>query len=299
MKRAYIWGLLAALPVLAGLAVVLLPGAIAAGNSSYTLAVVSTTDMHGCSTLRDVAAQEENLSSMARAATSIPTQRQKYVARMGSLSPNDQVSHDFDSTGYLDTEDNPLPFADVRKNAWYAEAVRFAVESGMMNGMGGGIFQPEGRSTRAQIATLTHRLCGLMTLPDLLTEPFLDVRQTDWFYPGVLFAYHSDIIRGQTETIFAPNAGATRQDMITMLYRMVVSAELKAEIKGDLSPFTDGSQVAPYARDAMAWAVGEGLIVGFANAEGEMEIQPTGTTTRAQLATIIMRFMSLEFEVAP
>ena len=80
---------------------------------------------------------------------------------------------------------------------------------------------------------------------------------------------------------------------------MVVSAGLMAETKGSLNQFTDGGKVAPYARQAMSWAVGEGLIVGFDAGNGKMEIQPGGTTTRAQLATIIMRFMNLEFEVAP
>lgn len=228
----------------------------------------------------------------------VPTQLGEYVAHMGTVTPDDPVCHGFDSTWYLRTQEDPLPFTDVDEKDWYYEAVRVAFDSGMMNGMGGGIFQPEGRTTRAQIATLTHRLCGSVELPDILTEPFLDVRETDWFYPGVVFAYNSDIIRGQTETIFAPNASASRQDMITMLYRMVVSAGLKADTDGELSQFVDGNKVAPYAREAMSWAVGEGLIVGFCNTDGKMEIQPSGTTTRAQLATIIMRFMNLEFEVA-
>ncbi len=229
----------------------------------------------------------------------VPTQLGEYVAHMGTVTPHDPVAYGNDSTWFLRTQRNPLPFTDVAEKDWYYEAVCFAYDSGMMNGMGGGIFQPDGRTTRAQIATLTHRLCGNVALPDILTEPFVDVRETDWFYPGVVFAYNSDIIRGKTETIFAPNASASRQDMITMLYRMVVSAELKAETKGDLRQFVDGNQVAPYAREAMSWAVGEGLIVGFVNEGGKMELQPGGTTSRAQLATIIMRFMDLEFEVAP
>lgn len=229
----------------------------------------------------------------------VPTQLGEYVAHMGTVTPTDPVAYGEDSQWYLRTQRDPLPFTDVEEKDWYYEAVYFTYTNGMMNGMGGDIFQPEGRTTRAQIATLTHRLCGSVELPAILTEPFVDVRETDWFYPGVLFAYNSDIIRGQTETIFAPNASASRQDMITMLYRMVVSAGLKAETKGNLNQFADGSKVAPYARQAMSWAVGEGLIVGFDAGNGKMEIQPGGTTTRAQLATIIMRFMNLEFEVAP
>jgi len=229
----------------------------------------------------------------------VPTQLGEYVAHMGTVTPTDPVAYGEDSQWHLRTQRDPLPFTDVEEKDWYYEAVYFTYTNGMMNGMGGEIFQPEGRTTRAQIATLTHRLCGSVELPAILTEPFVDVKETDWFYPGVLFAYNSDIIRGQTETIFAPNVSASRQDMITMLYRMVVSAGLKAETTGNLNQFTDGGKVAPYARQAMSWAVGEGLIVGFDAGNGKMEIQPGGTTTRAQLATIIMRFMNLEFEVAP
>lgn len=265
MKRTYLFGSLALLLVVC-LAAVILPTAFAAEDDTYTFAVLSTTDMHGRSTLQDAVNQQRDINNIARAATTSKSQR------------------------------NPLPFTDVDEKEWYYEAVYFVCDQGMMNGMGNDIFYPEGKTTRAQIAAMIHRLCGASGVVDILTEPFDDVCEAHWFCDAVAYAYNGGVINGLSENIFGPDIAASRQDMITMLFRMMNSAGLVANPTGDLSQFADGDQVSAYARDAMSWAVGEGLIVGIANADGELELCPLGAATRAQLATIIMRFMGLEFK---
>lgn len=99
-------------------------------------------------------------------------------------------------------------------------------------------------------------------------------------------SYENDIVRGITDTRFAPEASATREQLMTFLYRYAAFAGQDVSARGSLDGFSDGGTVSTFARESMGWAVAEGLLVGSAG-----QLMPKDTATRAQLATIIFRFL--------
>lgn len=173
-------------------------------------------------------------------------------------------------------------FTDVGHEAWYHEAIVYVVGNEIMNGMSGTVFSPDGEMTRGQLVTVLYRLAGEPQVSG--TNPFTDVME-DWFYTdAVIWAYENEIVKGISDTCFAPEQDITRQDMVTILYRYCGWLGLDVSASADLSGYPDAGEVEPYAADAMAWAVGEGVIQGTGTG-----LEPNGATTRAQVATVVMR----------
>ncbi len=184
-------------------------------------------------------------------------------------------------------------FTDVDIEQWYHEAIDFAVEYGIMKGMTETTFEPEGNLTRAQVATMLYRLLAEDS-DELKEEPFADVNEGDWFYDSVVWAYSVGIINGMSETSFAPNANITREQLAVMLYRATVALgyDVSAELETDLTAFEDDEKVSGYAKDAMAWANGAGLIGGMTfDNSGKLYLAPQGNATRAQAAKIFMMWI--------
>ena len=120
-------------------------------------------------------------------------------------------------------------------------------------------------------------------------KTFIDVAPDTWYTSAVAWGGTNGIVSGIGNDQFAPMQAITREQLATMLYRYTQYSRLDTSAKGDLSKFTDSDQVSSWASDAMMWAVGAGLITGkTANV-----IDPTGTATRAEVATILMRFTEL------
>ena len=178
-------------------------------------------------------------------------------------------------------------FDDIVVTEWYHDGIHFCVEEGIMNGMGEGKFAPTENTTRAQLVMMLYRLAGAPGIEGK-TEPFSDVADTDWFYAPIVWAYENKVVNGVSDTEFAPNAGVTREQVATILYRYLDTPNGT----GKLEDFLDAADVSGYAVDAMAWAVGEGLITGIAQADGTALLAPTGNATRAQIATILMRHLT-------
>ena len=156
-----------------------------------------------------------------------------------------------------------------------------------MNGMGEGKFAPNENTTRAQLVMMLYRLAGTPSVEGK-TEPFSDVAENDWFYAPIVWAYENKVVNGVTATEFAPNAGVTREQVATILYRYLG----EPEGTGKLEEFPDVADVSEYAVAPLTWAVGEGLITGIAQADGTALLAPTGNATRAQIATILMRHLT-------
>ena len=115
-----------------------------------------------------------------------------------------------------------------------------------------------------------------------------------WYYNAVAWAYYNDVTSGTSATMFTPNAAITRQQLVTFLYRYTV--KYAPEFTGNAAPisaFPDAGSVANWAYAAMSWAVGNGLILGNAHDNGPDYLDPNGSATRAQTATIIMRYCQL------
>ena len=191
--------------------------------------------------------------------------------------PNGQV------TVTVTFAETPLPFTDVTEGDWFYDAVRYAYETGLMDGVGDSLFAPNSETTRAQLVTILYRLAGQPAVSGDL--PFTDVENGTWYTDAVAWAAENGIVNGTTDTTFAPGDDITREQLVTVLYRYAESKGYDVSASADLSGYPDAGQVQDYAQPAMAWAVAEGIVEGV-----DGTLNPAGNATRAQIATILMRF---------
>ena len=170
---------------------------------------------------------------------------------------------------------------------WAYPGVAFCLASGLMNGVGGGYFQPDGTTTRAQLVTILWRMMGepKATKP----APFTDLTQ-DWYREAVAWAAENGITTGTSATAFSPDAPVTREQMVTIFYRVCRDyLELDVSPAASLAGFPDSASVSPWAQDALQWGVAVKLVNGVA-AGGSVYLQPQGSATRAQIATVMRNF---------
>ena len=185
--------------------------------------------------------------------------------------------------GEEDPNAQPVEFVDAPKTAWYAEAVTYAVRNGLMNGVGGGKFDPEGAMTRAMLVTVLWRYEGA---PIEGSNIFSDAPNGQWYTDAVAWAAANGIVGGVGNGRFDPEGSITREQMATILHRYAEKKGLNTSKRDDLGGFPDGEKVQSWARDAMQWVVAEGIING-----SDGKLLPQGNATRAQVATILMRFI--------
>ena len=179
-------------------------------------------------------------------------------------------------------------FTDVEENGWYHTGVDFMVKNGFMNGVADDAFDVDGNLTRAQLVTILYRIAG--EPESTATNPFADVADGQWYTTAVIWAAENGIVKGVNTTTFAPNDQITREQIATILFRYA-----KAEkVEGKLAGFPDAEKVSDYAADAMAWAVEQGLINGISESDGKTYLAPQETATRAQIAVILMRYLTAE-----
>lgn len=177
---------------------------------------------------------------------------------------------------------------------WAHKGIDYCVRNRLMSGVGAGTFSPDTACTRAQIVKILYNLSGNQTDYNYYYLPFTDVAPGAWYYNAVAWAYCNDVTSGTSATTFTPNAAITRQQLVTFLYRYTV--KYAPEFTGNAAPisaFPDAGSVANWAYAAMSWAVGNGLIKGNAHDNGLDYLDPNGSATRAQTATIIMRYCQL------
>ena len=180
----------------------------------------------------------------------------------------------------------PLPFHDVTEGDWFYDAVRYAYENGLMDGVGDNLFAPNSQTTRAQLVTILHRLAGE-------PEPggdsgFSDVAAGTWYTDAVAWAAQNGIVNGTTDTTFAPGDDITREQLAVILYRYAAYQGYDVSQRADLSGFGDASSIRPYAQEALSWAHAQGLVLGFEDGS----LRPQGTASRAQIAAVLMRFLA-------
>ena len=178
----------------------------------------------------------------------------------------------------------PLPFPDVTEGDWFYDAVRYAYETGLMDGVGDSLFAPNSETTRAQLVTILYRLEGEPEVSG--TSGFTDVAADTWYTDAVAWAAANGIVNGVSETEFAPGKNITREQLATILFRYAEAKGYDVSARADLSAYPDADQIQSYAAESVAWAVAEGLIQGFE----DNTLRPAGNATRAQIATILMRF---------
>ncbi|MDO4515715.1 MAG: 5'-nucleotidase C-terminal domain-containing protein [Bacillota bacterium] len=180
-----------------------------------------------------------------------------------------------------------ISYRDVKASDWFINPVIFVTRSGLMQGSDGA-FYPNDNLTRAMMVTVLYRMAGQ---PEVSAPPvFLDVDDNAWYADAVAWAYEENITKGTDTLHFSPDQPLTREQLATFFYRFADYERFdEIVVEGDnLTDFTDGNQVSDFARTAMNWAIAEGLITGM----GDNTLAPQGTATRAQVATILMRYVS-------
>ncbi len=185
--------------------------------------------------------------------------------------------------GTVFAANSDLPFTDVKETDWFYDAVQYVYENNLMSGTGSSSFSPDATTTRGMIVTTLHRMEGS---PPATGDEFVDVPADQYYSNAVAWASANDIISGYGNGIFGPNDTITREQMAAILYRYAQYKGYGSESEGDISAFSDGSQVSSYAVKAMNWAVDAGLISGV----DSNILEPKGSATRAQVAVILMRF---------
>lgn len=174
-------------------------------------------------------------------------------------------------------------FADVKSGDWYYDAVKYVSDKKLMNGTDKG-FEPNANMSRAMLVTVLYRLDGESAVTK--NNKFSDVALGSWYENAVIWASENGIVNGVGEAEFAPNDNVTREQMAAIIYRYAVFKGKATEEKADLSGFSDYSEISEWAKDALSWANAASIIGGV----DESALAPKATATRAQVATILMRF---------
>lgn len=176
-----------------------------------------------------------------------------------------------------------LPFNDVSTYDWFYDAVMYAYSNGIMNGLDTNVFGPNETTTRAMLVTMLYRAAGEPAVRG--TNTFRDVAANTWYTDAIIWASTNGIVTGVDDGLFNPNGAITREQLATILYRYAKYVGDDVSASASLAGFTDAGSISDYAKDAMSWAVAAGLFEGRDNGK----LEPTGTATRAEIATVFMR----------
>ncbi len=172
-------------------------------------------------------------------------------------------------------------YLDVDGTQWYNEGIIDATKYGLMKGTGIAMFSPETQATRAQVVQTLFNM--EKPLPSGYQAPFTDLLPSAWYTLAVNWAAENQVVDGYPDGTFHPNSPISRQELVTVLYRYNGSPKVTTN---KLASFADAGSVYNYAKDAMEWAIDEGVIQGYTN----NTIRPKNTTKRTELATIMVRY---------
>lgn len=213
---------------------------------------------------------------------------------------NEKGSSGFSSGGSSITEEEPekepekeepevfVPnFSDVSEADWYYDAVCYVCKNGLFEGTATG-FAPNHTMTRAMLVTVLHRMSGAPA--GAAEDLYADVTDPQaWYYDAVCWATEKGIVSGYGEETFAPNDSITREQIATILYRYAKEMGVAAETEQVSLEFADAAEVSDFAKEAVAWAYETKLLQGMENGY----VAPKAQATRAQVATLLMRFSKM------
>ncbi len=267
--------------------------AIPSGSSSYMIDVIEST--HGTVTA------SPKWASSGRIVTLTVTPDEGY--ELAALTVTDKNGNDVALTNNGDgtytfkmpaskvtvkatfTKDIvTLPFIDVHPGDWFYDPVCFVYENGLMTGTSATTFEPNTSLSRAMLVAVLHRLEGS---PQASAGDFTDVAEGDWYAQAVNWAASVGVVNGFDDGTFQPNAAITREQMAAILRNYAAYKGLDVSASGSLSTFTDAASVSDWAKESVEWAVGSGLLGGYEDST----LQPQGTTTRAEVASVLQRYL--------
>lgn len=180
-------------------------------------------------------------------------------------------------------EEATLGFVDVAESDWFFSSVKYAKENKLMSGVSETEFAPNASVTRAMLVVVLHRIEGE---PQTVGATFTDVESGQWYTNAVAWAANEGIVNGVGDGKFAPNADITREQIATILYKYSQKKDMVGETAVYFSA-PDKDKISDWAMEGMSWAVAEKLITGK---DGGV-LDPGGKATRAEIATILMRFL--------
>lgn len=180
-----------------------------------------------------------------------------------------------------------LPFSDVKTSRWSYPYVAKLYNAGVVNGVTATKFKPEDNVTRAEFVKMLGCIEGID--PKAFTgSDFADVSKKAWYAPYVKWAVKTGVTKGVSATRFEPDGQITRQDMATMIYRYIQSRGRKLPVKNDSLTFTDGAQIASYAKTPVAMMQRAGIINGMKNTgSATYRFEPEGNATREQACKML------------
>lgn len=180
---------------------------------------------------------------------------------------------------------------DVDQSQWYHDAVDWAVSTGVMTGFGNGLFGPDVDLTRAQMAQILWNVEGRPAVDYPIA--FGDVSGEDWFHGAVAWAASEGIFEGYGagSGLFGPEDALTREQAAAVLMRWAAFRGEDTSARADLSAYPDVGDVSEWAVECVSWAVAQGVIAGVGLPDGTLELDPLGTASRAQTATLMMRLV--------
>ncbi|MEE0785382.1 MAG: S-layer homology domain-containing protein, partial [Oscillospiraceae bacterium] len=182
-----------------------------------------------------------------------------------------------------------VPFTDTPQSAWYYSAVEFCYENALFSGVSETRFGPDVQMSRAMLVAVLHRSSGKPSASGQTS--FLDVQPGAWYYDAVQWAADCGVVYGENTSqglAYAPDRSITREQMVAILFRYANLQGYDTSARNTLAQFRDRSRVSSYALDAFRWAVAIGIVSGT----NRTTLSPTGTATRSQVASILMRFLN-------
>ncbi|MBR4086547.1 MAG: S-layer homology domain-containing protein [Clostridia bacterium] len=180
-----------------------------------------------------------------------------------------------------------VPFLDVLPTQWFYEGVLYTNQKGLMNGISETEFAPDSDTTRAMLVTVLHRMEG--SPAPQKQGAFSDIEAGTWYTDAVAWAAENNVVNGMGDGTFAPDDKITREQLTTVLFRYGQFKQKDEGTRAPLEPFADQAKVSQWASEGMQWAVSKGIINGI-NEEDKTNLQPQGNATRAQIATVLMRY---------
>lgn len=181
------------------------------------------------------------------------------------------------------------PFTDAKTTDWYHDGMHFCLENGLIIGYGNNILSPDTNTSRAMVTAMLWRLSGSPVVNYAIK--FSDVKGDAWYAEAVRWAASEGIVDGYDNGTFCPDDTITREQMAAVLWRYAKLKGYDVSVGEDTNilSYADVSSVAQYAIPAMQWACGSGMISGKTAGNGTI-LDPKGSTTRAQMSTMMMRF---------
>ena len=205
----------------------------------------------------------------------------------GTVIPDDEEPYEPDPACPQDSSCPIAKFPDTNVKGWYHDAVHYVLGNSLMSGTGSTTFEPDSTLSRAMLVQILYNLEGK---PSVTVESsFADVSTSAWYADAVRWAAANGVVAGNGDGTFSPESAITREQMAVILRNYAVFKGQSTTASGSLAAFIDGGKTSDWAVDAMQWAVGSGLISGKEN----RILDPLGSATRAEAATVLMRYCKL------